>query len=109
MMARVALSLLAACFAAGCASGSRHIAADGESASASRISDGMQRLGASEARGDCFARRISRSLDGEGEEEAAMLVERAGSRDDMRESVLSASGPVKRAFIGANLGCSLLN
>lgn len=109
MTARFAFALLAALVATGCASGQHHAAGGGESASSSRISDGMQRLGASEARGDCFARRISRSLNGEDEEEAATLVERAGSRDDMREGVLSASGPVKRAFIGANLGCSLFN
>lgn len=107
MTARVALALLAAAVAAGCASGPRGYADD--SVSAARISGGMQRLGASPARGDCFARRIAGSLDGEQEEEAAALVERAGSRDDMREEVLSASGPVKRAFISANLGCSLFN
>ncbi|MEQ8936620.1 MAG: hypothetical protein RIE56_12600 [Amphiplicatus sp.] len=107
MRARYVLLLAAALLAAGCASSSSDSLSEAEGVSALRIRDGMQRLGASEERGDCFARRIARTLDREDEEEAAALVERSASKDDMRESVLSASAPVQRAFIGANMGCSL--
>lgn len=106
MTARLPLPLVAALFAAGCAGAPEDLTV-ADNASAMRIRDGMQRLGASEGRGDCFARRIAGSLDSEEEEEAVNLVERSSSKDDMRESVLSASGPVRQAFIGANFGCSL--
>ena len=109
MRARHFLTLAAALVAAGCANSSSDSVSVADAASALRISDGMQRLGASEKRGECFARRIAHSLDADEEEEAAALVERAESKDDMRESVLSASGPVQRAFIGANMGCSLFS
>lgn len=106
MRARLYL-FLATLAAAGCASSGGDALSFADGASAMRIRDGMQRLGASEERGDCFARRIAGSLDDAEEEEAAALVERSASKDDMRESVLSASGPVQRAFISANMGCSL--
>lgn len=38
---------------------------------------------------------------------AASLIERAYSKDDMRESVLSSSIPIRQAFIKAHFGCSL--
>lgn len=109
MRPRHLLLLAAALFAAGCAGSSSGNLSAADGASALRIRDGMQRLGASEKRGECFAQRIAGSLDREEEEEAAALVERSSSKDDMRESVLSASPPVQRAFIGANMGCSLFS
>ena len=102
-----ALPLLAALALAACASGGGSEFSSADAASAARIRDGMERLGASEERRDCFARRLATTLDGEEEDEAAEIVERAENKDQMRESVLSASGPVRQAFIGANFGCSL--
>lgn len=74
---------------------------------ATRINDGMQRLGASPARGECYANRISTSLIQSEAVEAASLIERALSKDEMRENVISASTSVKQAFIKAHFGCSL--
>ncbi|MBB5517381.1 hypothetical protein [Amphiplicatus metriothermophilus] len=103
---------LAALFLAACASGGAPDAPGPDLNAASggadaRIRDGMARLGASPARGECFAARIAGALDGEDEEEAARIVEDAADRRAMRAGVLAAPGPVRRAFIGANFGCSL--
>lgn len=108
--AALLLLLVAAPALAGCAVGARsEMTSVDASAGESRIKHGLTRLGASEGRGDCFARRIARSLDERDEEEAAMIVETAASRAEMRESVLGASERVRRAFIGANFGCSLFS
>ncbi|MBI1365283.1 MAG: hypothetical protein GC153_04935 [Alphaproteobacteria bacterium] len=72
---------------------------------ASRIAAGLRRLGATETRSDCYAARIADDLDFAGEEEAARIVENARDREDMKNGVLSASAPVRRAFIAANLRC----
>lgn len=74
---------------------------------ATRINEGMQRLGASSARGECYANRISRSLDGGGAAEAANLIEKSDSKDAMRGNVIAARAPVTQAFIKAHFGCSL--
>lgn len=91
----VAFGFLAAC------------ASDGGSTThgSQRISQGMQRLGASETRGACFAERLASSLDEAEEDEAAQLVEKASNKEEMRENVLSASGGVRKAFIGASMRC----
>lgn len=107
MRARPPYLLLIGLALAGCASGRAPGYAQEDAASALRIRDGMARLGASEARGDCFARRLAGTLDPEEENEAAAIVEGSLSKEDMREGVLSASGNVRQAFIGANFGCSL--
>lgn len=78
-----------------------------ESPEAARIRAGMARLGASEERGACFADRLEASLSRKKSEEAAALIEAARSREDMRERVLDSSEAVQRAFIRANMGCSL--
>lgn len=76
---------------------------------AERISGGMQRLGASTARSDCFAERIAMSL-GDGHlGEAASIVEQSQSKADMRSGVLDASKPVRKAFIGANMRCAFVD
>lgn len=106
MSGRVLIIPGAAFLLAACAGGARDLA-DSERASADRIRGGMERLGASEARRDCFAGKLARSLDEEREAEAAALVEQSASRDEMRDGVLSASAPVQQAFIAASLGCSL--
>lgn len=98
--------LLASCAAVAPAPEASGPAAPGVGADA-RIRDGMTRLGASPARGECFAARIAGALDGEDEEEAARIVEEAADRRAMREGVLAAPTAVRRAFIGANFGCSL--
>lgn len=90
--------LLAACASAGSAPASQDAAAD-------RISNGMQRLGASQMRGDCFAEQVAASLDREAAEEAAAIVERSQSKDEMRDGVLDARRTVRQAFIRANFGC----
>lgn len=74
----------------------------------SRISAGMQRLGASPARGDCFAERVVKDLDAGEKEEAAQIVENATSSDEMRSGVLAASEAVRGGFVGANLRCALV-
>lgn len=92
----VAFGFLAAC------------ASDGGSSTthgSQRISQGMQRLGASETRGACFAERLASSLDDDEENEAAQLVEKASNKEEMRENVLGASGDVRKAFIGASMRC----
>jgi hypothetical protein len=66
----------------------------------------MQRLGATETRGSCYGERLASSLDGRDEDEAARLVEKATSKDEMREGVLTANGRVRKAFIGASMRCS---
>lgn len=99
------LVLLVVAFAglAACASRSGRV----NPAATTRIMAGMERLGASDARRRCLAEGADKRLDDDDDEEAARLVERARSRDDMREEVLSANERVRRAFIGASLGCSL--
>jgi hypothetical protein len=72
-----------------------------------RINDGMQRLGASPARGECYANRISRSLDNGEAAEAASLIEKSDSKDGMRDNVIAARAPITQAFIKAHFGCSL--
>ena len=74
---------------------------------ATRISDGMQRLGASQARGECYANHVTRTLIESEAVEAADLIERALSKDEMRENVIAANTSVKQAFIKAHFGCSL--
>jgi hypothetical protein len=74
---------------------------------ATRIKDGMQRLGASPARGECYANHVTRSLIESEAGEAANLIERALSKDEMRENVIAASTSVRQAFIKAHFGCSL--
>lgn len=94
---------------AACASGSNGgfgVDSDGRAASAGRISQGMQRLGATETRGSCFGDRIAQSLDDRGQAEAARVVEEADSKGEMRDKVLSASRPVRKAFIGASMSCT---
>ena len=85
----------------GCATGGSDPEASG------RIRDGMTRLGAAEARGECLARGVTKRLKSEDEREAARIVEQSRSRDEMKEGVLSAKDDIKRAFIGANMSCSL--
>ena len=74
---------------------------------ATRINEGMQRLGASSARGECFANRISGSLDYEAAAEAASLIEKSDSKEVMRDNVIAARAPVGQAFVRAHFGCSL--
>nr|WP_281721361.1 hypothetical protein [Nitrosomonas nitrosa] len=74
---------------------------------ATRIHYGMQRLGASSARSECYAKRISGSLIESEGIEAANLIEKSLSKDEMRENVIGASDPVRQAFIKAHFGCSL--
>jgi hypothetical protein len=95
--------LVAFGFLASCASGG---GAGSSGAGSARISEGMQRLGASETRGACYAERLSSTLDDEDEDEAARVVEKAQNKDEMREGVLGASGPVRKAFIGASMRCA---
>lgn len=96
-------ALCAAAFLAlgACASG----ASDPEASA--RIKDGITRLGAAEERGDCLARGVTRRLKTEDEKEAARIVERSQTKDDMRDGVLGANDDIRRAFISANMGCSL--
>lgn len=74
---------------------------------ATRINDGMQRLGASSARGECYGNRISGSLDYGGAAEAASLIEKSDSKDVMRDNVIAARAPITQAFVKAHFGCSL--
>lgn len=97
MTARAALAALAL---TGCAS-----AAAGDAAAAARISAGMQKLGATSQRGDCFGARIAGALDAAAGEEAAAVVEGARTKDEMRDGVLAASREVRRAYMGASFGC----
>lgn len=96
-VAFAALVLLSACASSG---------NSGAGAGAERINQGMQRLGASETRGACYAERLASTLDDAEEDEAARLVEKASNKEEMREGVLSASGSVRKAFIGASMRCS---
>ncbi|MEX0643803.1 MAG: hypothetical protein WD076_00715 [Parvularculaceae bacterium] len=103
------LLLAVLCAAAACASGSTDgLAIDSQTstANAGRISQGMQRLGATQSRGSCFGDRIAQTLDGRRQDEAARVVEEAGSKGEMRDRVLSASRPVRKAFIGASMSCT---
>ncbi len=72
-----------------------------------RIKQGITRLGGAEARGECLARGVTRRLNSHDEREAARIVERSLSKDDMRDGVLGANEDIRRAFIGANMSCSL--
>lgn len=72
-----------------------------------RLSDGMKRLGASDARAACFAKAVGGRLDDEGRARAADIVDGASDREQMRNGVLDADGDVRRAFIAANMRCSL--
>ncbi|PQA87144.1 hypothetical protein CW354_13975 [Marinicaulis flavus] len=74
---------------------------------AMKIKGGMRRLGASSARSECYANRISGALIESEAVEAAKLIESALSRDEMRDNVLAASVPIRKAFIRAHFGCSL--
>ncbi len=103
------LILAALSAVAACASGSsENFGAGGETrnANAGRISQGLQRLGATEARGSCFGDRIAQSLDDRRQDEAARVVEEADSKGEMRDKVLTASKPVRKAFIGASMSCT---
>lgn len=77
--------------------------------SAQRISAGMTRLGASPERSACFARKIAAELNARDASEAIDLIDRSGSREEMRNGVLAASAPVKQSFIRASFGCSLFD
>jgi hypothetical protein len=82
--------------------------AEGEQTNAARetrISENMQRLGATEKRGACYAERLAATLDANGQAEAERVVEGASSKDEMREGVLKSSLPVRRAFIRASMWC----
>lgn len=82
--------------------------AEGDLTSAARetrISQNMQRLGASEKRSACYAERLAASLDAKGEAEAERVIESASSKEEMREGVLKASESVRRAFIRASIWC----
>lgn len=72
-----------------------------------KIKGGMQRLGASSAKSECYANRISDALIESEAVEAAKLIESALSKDEMRDNVLAASVPIRQAFIRAHFGCSL--
>lgn len=74
---------------------------------ATRITGGMQRLGASPAKGECYANRIAGSLSEDDRVEATRIIEVSNSKDEMREGVLSSRDPIKKAFITAHFGCSL--
>ena len=100
------IGAVAAMSSAACSTSAPHHSAN-DADVAARISTGMQRLGASSARGDCYANRIARTLSDADRNEAARIVERSKSKREMRKGVLSASAPVRRAFIGAKFGCSL--
>jgi hypothetical protein len=94
---------------AACASGSDDgysAGNDARAANAGRISQGLQRLGATEERGSCFGDRIAQSLDDRRQMEAARVVEEAESKGEMRDKVLNASRPVRKAFIGASMSCA---
>lgn len=84
-----------------CASGS------GDPEASGRIKDGFARLGAADARGDCLARGVTRRLNSADDEEAARIVESSRSKEEMKEGVLGAKARIQRAFIGANMSCSL--
>lgn len=71
------------------------------------IKDGMQRLGASSARSECYANRISGALIGSEAVDATKLIVSALSRDEMRGNAFAASVPTRQAFIKAHFGCSL--
>jgi len=102
---RCAAAVLCALSASACASGPDHPPT--ASSSADAISAGLQRLGASANRGDCYGKRVVKDLDAAAAAEAAAIVQRANSKDDMRNGVLSASKPVRKAFVGAKMRCSL--
>ena len=70
-----------------------------------RIQSAMVELGASEKRAACFAERLTAAGDAEASAEAAQIAESAQSKEDMRERVLAASKPTRRAFVGANMRC----
>jgi len=74
--------------------------------SATRISAGMSRLGASPERSECFADKIAAALSAPDAYEAVQLVEASASKEEMRSGVLGASTSVKQSFIRANFGCS---
>ncbi|MBY0423854.1 MAG: hypothetical protein K2Q06_16235 [Parvularculaceae bacterium] len=97
------LALLLTLALAGCATA----AGDYNPQTSSRIAQGLERLGASKSKRDCMAAGVDSRLGDAEDEEAARLVENARSRDEMQDGVLGASERVRRAFIGANLGCSL--
>lgn len=101
---RLAPALFGALFAAlgGCASN----ASDPESKG--RIKDAFARLGAEDARGDCLARGVTSRLSTADEREAARIVESSRSKEEMKDSVLGAKSAIQRAFVSANMSCSLL-
>lgn len=65
----------------------------------------MQRLGASEKRGSCFAKRLAERLDEKGQAEAERVIESASNKKEMREGVLNSSDLVRAAFIRASIWC----
>lgn len=100
--------VLAAILSADCSTFSFVPSSDAATAeAATRITGGMQRLGASPAKGECYANRIAGLLSEDDRTEAARIIENSNSKDDMREGVLTSRDPIKRAFITAHFGCSL--
>lgn len=77
--------------------------------SAARISAGMNRLGASPDRSECFADKIASALDGPDANEAVEIIETSTSKAEMRSGVLGASTSVKQSFIRAHFGCSFFD
>lgn len=96
VFAAAALLALGACATSG-----------GDPEASGRMRDAFARLGAEDARGDCLARGVTRRLNSSDEEEAARIVESSRSKEEMKEGVLGAKTRIQRAFIGANMSCSL--
>ena len=74
---------------------------------AGRIEAAFTELGAPDDRARCFAERLTAAGDIEAAREAAEIAEQATSRETMKERVMSATKPTRRAFIGANMRCML--
>lgn len=74
---------------------------------ARRIETAFTELGAPSDRARCFAERLTAAGDVDAAREAAEIAEEATSRETMKASVLVATKPTRRAFIGANMRCSL--
>ncbi len=81
--------------------------ADAGGESATRISEGMVRLGASPGRSACYASTISAALSAPEAGEAIGIIEGSTSKTEMRNGVLDASPAVRQSFIRAHLSCSL--
>lgn len=100
MVAR--LSVIALCLSLSACASSGDLKSDMD-----RLSSGMQRLGASQERADCYAQAVGGRLGPRGREDAADIVDKSDDRDAMREGVLGAKRKVRSAFIAANMRCSL--